>query len=290
MDAIRTIVALTDFSFAAHRAARRAGLIAKQCDAALHLLHVIDTSPTPALLRGSSAFSIEKALTIEAERSLDSLAEDVHTFAGTTSARLVREGRLIDEMIAAGANADLMVLGPRGVNPLRDLFLGAAAQRIARMVERPMLVVKQDPTIAYENILVPVDFSDYSLPALQFARALAPRATVHILHAIHGSIERTLRGAGVSDEGVASYIQELQREASESMALLRRSLNDEHAVSSVRSGDARVLIPEYASATGCTLIVMGKQGRSWLSEHVLGSVTRHIIEHATCDVAVVPHE
>ncbi|HEU4600969.1 MAG TPA: universal stress protein [Steroidobacteraceae bacterium] len=290
MNPIRTIVAATDFSFSAHRAARRAGVLAKSCDAALHLLHIIDTSPIQALLRHTPAFDVEKPLALDAERALDSLADDIQAFTGTVSARLVREGRVIDEMIAAGSSADLMVLGPRGINPLRDLLLGSTAERIARMVERPMLVVKQDPGIAYENVLVPVDFSDYSLPALQFARALAPDATLHILHAIHGSLERTLRGAGVSDAGVASYIQELQREANESMDQLRRRLNDEHAVSSVRMGDARVLIPEYASATGCALIVMGKQGRSWLSEHVLGSVTRHIIEHAQCDVAVVPHE
>jgi len=50
-----------------------------------------------------------------------------------------------------------------------------------------------------------------------------------------------------------------------------------------------VAINERAAANNCTLIVMGKQGRSWLSEHILGSVTRVALERATCDVAVVPH-
>ena len=168
---IRTVVVATDFSFSAHRAARRAGVIAKESGAALHLLHVLDHSPIQALLRRSPAFDVEKPLILDAQRSLDSLAEDVASFAGVVSARIVREGRVMDEILAGTADADLLVLGPRGINPVRDLILGSTAERIARTLECPMLVVKQEPQIKYENVVVPVDFSDYSLPAMQFIRA-----------------------------------------------------------------------------------------------------------------------
>jgi len=286
---IRTVLAATDFSFSAHRAARRAGALAKEHDCAVHLLHVVDRLPIQAPRSRSPAFDVEKPLVRDAERALDSLAEDVAAAAGVVSARIVREGRVMDEIRAAASNADLVVLGPRGINPLRDLILGSTAERMARSIERPMLVAKQDPQISYDNVLVPVDFSNYSLPSIEFARALAPQATLHVLHAVHGSLEKTLLGAGVSDEGVASYMKELRREAFENMAALTGSLNDSKLVSMVNAGDARVLIPEYAAASGCSLIVLGKQGRSWISEHILGSVCRYVLEHATCDIAIVPH-
>jgi nucleotide-binding universal stress UspA family protein len=286
---IRTVVVATDFSFSAHRAARRAGLIAKERKAALHLLHVLDNSPIQALLRRSPAFDVEKPLVLNAQRSLDSLAEDVAAFASVVSARIVKEGRVMDEIIAGTASADLLVLGPRGINPVRDLLLGSTAERIARTLECPMLVVKQDPQIKYDNVVVPVDFSDYSLPAARFASELAPEAKLHILHALYMPLEGKLRAAGVSEEGMAQYRDQSYAEAGANMQELTASLNQHNLIASVRSGDARVLIPEYAAATGSTLIVMGKQGRSWLSEHILGSVTRHVLEKATCDVAVVPH-
>ena len=195
----------------------------------------------------------------------------------------------MDEILAAAASSDLVVLGPRGVNPLRDFILGSTAERMARMIECPMLVVKQDPQIPYENVLVPVDFSEYSAPALRFASEVAPGAALHVFHALDCPLKGTLRSAGVSDAGIAAYCDELHREANASMAELTAGLQERTVFGTVQAADARVAINERAAANNCTLIVMGKQGRSWLSEHILGSVTRVALERATCDVAVVPH-
>lgn len=285
---IRTIVAATDFSFSAHRAARRAGAIAKAHDAALHLLHVIDSSSAVALLRRRTALDVEQPLRLEAARALDSLADDVVAGGGVVRDRLLREGRAMDEILAAAASSDLMVLGPRGVNPLRDFFLGSTAERMVRMIECPMLVVKQDPQIPYENVFVPVDFSDYSGPALRFASALAPGATLHVFHALDPALDARLRSAGVADQEITAWRGELEREANASIAELTAGLHGQ-VTRTVEAGDARVQITERAAASQCTLIVMGKQGRSWLSEHILGGVTRQVLERAACDVVVVPH-
>lgn len=286
---IGAVVAATDFSFSAHRAARRAGVLAKELGARLDLLHVVDSSTAKALLRRSPAVEVEQPLRLEAKRALDSLAEDIVAAGGVVNASVLREGRVMDEILAISANSDLLALGPRGVNPLRDFILGSTAERIARMVDCPMLVVKQDPQIPYDHVLVPVDFSQYSAPSLQFASKLAPRATLHVFHALDFSLKPRLRSAGISEDGITAYTDELQREANASMAELIAAPLGQPVVSTVQRGDARVNISERAAAYQCTLIVMGKQGRSWLSEHVLGSVTRRVLELAACDVVVVPH-
>ena len=136
---------------------------------------------------------------------------------------------------------------------------------------------------------MPVDFSDYSATAPRFASEVAPGATLHVFHALDSALTGRLRSAGVSDERIEAYSEELQREANASMAALTAGLQERIVFGTVEIGDARVLIKERAAATRCTLIVMGKQGRSWLSEHILGSVTRLVLERAPCDVAVVPH-
>jgi len=240
-------------------------------------------------MRRSPALDVDPPLRLDAERALASLAADIVAAGGVVNDRLLREGRVMDEILAASASSDLIVLGPRGVNPIRDFIIGSTAERMARMIACPMLVAKQDPAIPYENVLVPVDFSDYSAPALRFASEVAPGATLHVLHALDSSLTGRLRSAGVSDEGIDAYSDELQREANASMAELTAGLRERTVLKTVQIGDARVLIKERAAATRCTLIVMGKQGRSWLSEHILGSVTRLVLERATCDVVVVPH-
>lgn len=79
---------------------------------------------------------------------------------------------------------------------------------MARMIACPMLVAKQDPQIQYENVLVPVDFSDYSAAALLFASEVAPAAALHVFHALDSALTGRLRSAGVSDEGIKAYSEE----------------------------------------------------------------------------------
>jgi nucleotide-binding universal stress UspA family protein len=255
----------------------------------LHLLHVLDSSSAKSLLRSSPGLELEQPLRIEAERALASLAGDVVAAGGAVSDRLLREGNVRDAIVAASAGSDLLVLGPRGINPIKDFLLGSTAERMARMIERPMLVVKQEPQITYDNVLVPVDFSDYSRPALRFAAELAPTATLHVLHALDCPLQGRLRSAGVTDEGISAYCNELHREAQASMDELTASVQGRTIFGTVQAGDARALITELAAANHYSLIVLGKQGRSWLSEHILGSVTRLVLERAACDVVVVPN-
>jgi len=45
-----------------------------------------------------------------------------------------------------------------------------------------------------------------------------------------------------------------------------------------------VLVTESANAD---LVVVGSHGRSGLTAALLGSVSRHVVDHATCPVVVV---
>jgi len=287
-DPIRTIVMASDFSLFAHRAARRAGLLAKAHGAALQLLHVLDNSSFKSLLGGSASPEVEEKIRFEARQALDSLADDIVRAGGVVTDRSLREGSITEEILAAAAQSQLLVLGPRGLNPLRDFVFGSTAQRVARSISCPMLVVRQDPQIPYQHVLVPVDFSQNSARALRWAADVFPTATLHVFHALDYPLEATLQRAGVSGEASAAYRLERQREANASMDELIAGLDGRAVSTAMQHGDARALIGQRATDCGCTLIVIGKQGRSWVLEHVLGSVTRLVLENAECDVVVVP--
>lgn len=287
---IGKIVVATDFSMYAHRAALRAGRLAKQHGATLQLLHVLNEASVKALQSLVQATPpIEAALIDEARERLKSLAEDVAAADGAVGDCLVEEGDVTDVILASAKQADLLVLGPRGLNPAKDFLLGATAERIARRVQCPLLVSKQESTISYESVLVAVDFSDHSLQALRFARALAPQATLHVFHAYDSPFEGRLQSAGVSDEAVANYRHSLSLEAEATMrAFLARAPDVKNVHARVELGDARLALCKRATELQSNLIVMGKQGRSWWSEFLLGSVSRRTIELAPCDVAIVP--
>lgn len=287
---IAKVIAATDFSMYAHRAALRAGTVAKQHGAALQLLHVLNGASVKALQRLSQAESpVSSALVAEARRRLESLAEDVTAGGGAASDCVVEEGEVIDVVLAAAAQADLLVLGPRGLNPAKDFLLGATAERVARRVKCPLLVARQDSRIDYDSVLVPVDFSDQGLHALRFARALAPQATLHVFHVYDNPFEGRLLSAGVSEDAVASYRHTIELEAQAEMReFLARAADMNDLRAHIEVGDPRLAICQRARELQSNLIVMGKQGRSWLSEFLLGSVSRRTLELAPCDVAIVP--
>jgi nucleotide-binding universal stress UspA family protein len=54
----------------------------------------------------------------------------------------------------------------------------------------------------------------------------------------------------------------------------------------VRTGDARDIIIDEASAWGADLIVVGSQGRSKLERWLVGSVAEAVVRHAPCSVQV----
>jgi len=287
---IGKIVVATDFSMYSHRAALRAGALAKKHGAELQLLHILDRASVKAIQRFSQTEANgDAALVAEARKRLEALAGDVVAGGGASGQCIVEIGEVNDAVLEMAASSDLLVLGARGMNPAKDLLLGATAERIARRVQRPLLVSKQDSRVNYDSVLVPVDFSDHSLHALRYARVLAPGAVLHVLHVYDPPFAGRLSSAGVSDDAIESYRHSVQLEAeSEMREFLARApdVKDVHVL--VEFGDARTAVAAKAEELGVNLIIMGKQGRSWWSEFLLGSLSRRTIELAACDVAIVP--
>jgi nucleotide-binding universal stress UspA family protein len=291
MSTIRTILAASDFSFDAHRAARRAAVLAREHGATLRLLHVVhpDAAAKAAQQRLRPTLDLDQRISLDAHHSLDSLAADVSA-PDLTVEREMRSGVVLDEILAAAEQADMLVLGPRGLRPIHELILGAAAERLLNKSRRPMLVVKQDPSSPYRRVLVPVDFSDHSLTAVRFARLLVPNAELCLFHAFDSLAEGTLRTAGVSEENIAQYRTQDESDAREEMDKLIAEIGPMSLppLPIVQRGDPRVQISATAQAYAADLIVIGKHGRSRLAEYFLGGATRVTLARAQCDVAVVP--
>lgn len=171
---------------------------------------------------------------------------------------------------------------------MRHLLLGSTAERMVSSATRPMLVVKQAAHEHYRTVLVPVDFSAASLPAIKLAQAIAPDATLVLLHVFEIPFEGKLKYAGVDDETIDYY-----RVATRQDALLRlqelsdaAGLGDANVRGLVLHGQPFQHIIEQEQEQDCDLIVMGKHGESMLEELLLGSVTRHVLSESQCDVLI----
>ncbi|MDD9932846.1 MAG: universal stress protein [Myxococcales bacterium] len=143
-----------------------------------------------------------------------------------------------------------------------------------------------------KEILVPVDFSELSLRAVDEARVLAADTGAHItlVHVLAPGAARKSLIPGRSKPPPAEVM-----EAHDEGDALKR-LRSEHldgiegvTLQLVAGESAAEAIAEHARALSMDMIVMTTHGRSGITHALLGSVAEQVIRHAPCPVLVVPH-
>lgn len=292
---MKRIVAATDLSSYAARAETRAAMLARELDSeALDLLHVLAASPLEALrhLLMESSQEMERRLVDSATEQLADIGRrlsEQHRIPPVNSC--VKIGRTHAEIsaYADAVDAGLVVVGAHGGGYIRELLLGATAVKVLRKISRPLLIVKREPQGAYRRALVPVDFSGSSLQAVTLALHIAPQAHITLLHAFEVPFEGNMHFAGVSEDVIHSYRARAREAANQEMRQLVSACGVDQARLShmVEHGYPPTVILEKAEQTGPDLIVMGKHGQSGWEDALLGSVTKHVIHEAGCDVLVV---
>lgn len=142
---------------------------------------------------------------------------------------------------------------------------------------------------AIHRILCPVDFSESSERAADYAVALARQlgAGVHFLHAWQMPVYAFPDGAVIlGPDVVAQITSELQKSLD---ALVERHRQPELAVEGhLAQGLPDREIVRAAEELGCELIVMGTHGRTGLPHLFLGSVAERVVRTSPIPVLTVP--
>ena len=292
MTKLKHLLAATDLSGPARHAVERAALVSKETGAPLDLLHVANLAPLERLrlLMMESPDALQQRVLASARRKLLDLgAALLERYAVSPGIRVVA-GSLLDEL-AREADAmltSLIVCGAQGESFVRHLLLGSTAERMLSLTKCPVLVVKQIAHEPYRTLLVPVDFSASSLPAIRHARLVAPGAEIVLLHTFEVPFEGHLRYASVDKDTINRY-----RVVARNEALLRvQALSSEADLPPgklryvVAHGSPAVRILEQEQEQNCDLIVMGKHGESALEDLLIGSVTKRVLAESQCDVLV----
>jgi len=294
MASLQRLLAATDLSAPARHAAERAASVARATGAALELVHVAAFSRLDELRRLVSDLppNLSERMREQSQMLLDALAATLRNRYGVSAHTQVLTGSLLRsiEEVASATAADVLVLGARGSSMLRHLVLGSTAERLVSSFTRPMLVVKRAPAAEYRSVLVPVDFSDSSLPALRLARAVAPGADLVVMHAYEAPFEGKLIVAGVEEEHLHDYRARARAEAQQRMATLcdEAGLPPGQVRQVLAHGSPSLCILEQEEDQDCDLLVLGRQGQSRVDDMLLGSVSRRVLVEAEADVLVVP--
>ncbi|MDH5667823.1 MAG: universal stress protein [Nitrospira sp.] len=198
---------------------------------------------------------------------------------------------------AEAHDVDLVVVGTLGKTGLKHVLLGSTAERVIRASPCPVLVVRDEWSkggqvgsgprpAALDRILVPVDFSDCSLDALEYAAVVARRAKasltlLHVLEPVSYGLDFTLTIPGSRERKKEAAAERL---AGVVAALKNANVSSDYVL---RGGLPNDSILEAAKTSSADMIVMGTHGRRGLSHALYGSVAEFVLRNSRCPVLTV---
>ncbi|MEY3025779.1 MAG: hypothetical protein RLZZ238_676 [Planctomycetota bacterium] len=281
-EGLRLMVAL-DFSQSSLRALEWAGALANGRKAVVHLVHAIE--PTPLANIADAAGSLCDL----GEKRLHRAAEGLR-IRGIETRSHVDIGRpwQVVRSVAARVAPDLVLLGNRGLSPIKRVLLGSNADRVLRTIEAPTLLVHAaDAPPERLRVLIATDFSEDADEAARAFRALFSRSLLRYeVRVLHAALPQAVTES--VDVPLIERVDWPQLEAeatgmAESVARPFRSDGTEATVAIERGGSARTILGE-ARAWRADLIVLGRRGASGFERMLLGSTAERVMHGAACAV------
>ena len=282
---MKRILLATDFSTRSDRALRRATLLARQFNAELILLHVVDDDQPAHLVEVNRT----EAMTLLEEvartlREVDAIAGKPRIVLGDPFQGIVEVTERLD--------ADLVVVGPHRRQVLRDVFAGTTAERTIRYGQRPVLVANAVPAGPYRSVVLALDFTDHSAHAAKTARELGllEGAKATALHVFDPPAQGPILRSGVTMQQFKDYLAEEEARAKQKlMEFLRKSgLGPMQSVVELAKASTATTINAYAAHAGTDLVVVGTGGGTGIRKWLLGSVAAEVLAYSDVDVLAVP--
>jgi nucleotide-binding universal stress UspA family protein len=286
----------TDFSEASIHSLPYAIGVCREMKATLTLAHVVPTLFPPDSAHLGEVVQ-EKRLLKEAKLFLENFREK-QIPDSITGTNVVLGGSPWHEIteLARAQRFDLTVIGTHGHTALKHLWLGSTTENVVRHAPCAVLTVRDQPIpifmpgvnpIRAHRILVPTDFSELSLKAIETAVALAKRfnAEIDLVHVLEpppfpefGYANIPIKEGGLRDVAEAAF-DKLRKRIPALKELVKYT--------PVRTGNAPYEIVQSARQLNADLIVIGTHGRTGLKRLALGSTTEKVVRHAHCPVLVL---
>jgi nucleotide-binding universal stress UspA family protein len=185
--------------------------------------------------------------------------------------------------LADAENAELVIMGRRGLTRLERALVGSVTARVIGHSQRDVLVVPKEAEIGWKKILVAIDGSKYSKAAISRAIDFASAYGGELI--ILSIVDLPAEFYGEAPDAVEdlvnkakSYVENASKQASKE-GVESKTL--------VREGETYRMILDVAEDLGVNAIVMGSHGRTGLKRLLMGSVTEKVIGYSHCPVLVV---
>lgn len=184
---MKDILITTDFSEGSKAAFKSAVQLAKNGQANLHILHVVNTPVDWLKLTKAQEKNYPETIKEigHATDSLNKLVEKAEK-EGVKAKEILQFNMGLADLChyIDHRDYDLVVIGSHGSSSMEDGLLGSNAQRILRNSHTPVLVVKPKSKIEFKKILFASNFAEEAMRAFKKALAFTQlnQAELHLLY------------------------------------------------------------------------------------------------------------
>jgi nucleotide-binding universal stress UspA family protein len=257
----------------------------------LTLLHVLDV-PKPAYpmmvpeVARELYVDLEQAMREEGERILERMRALLPMDSGPVIKRLV-VGSPADMIIttAESVQADLVVMGARGLGPVKERLFGSVSHRVLTMAPCAKLIVN-GPMQAMRRILFPLQGQADAEAVIRFLGQKPFRDPVEL--ALFTVLPPTRPPWPTGATAAEQLEQRALQSAQDFIDDIRGRLQamGYEAKGTAVLGNPAVTILEQAEKLRPDLILMGSRGRSGVTRFVLGSVSHAVLHQTRCPVLI----
>lgn len=261
---------------------------ARRTGAAIELVHACDwpaLMPAAPMVPATSIRPDGQALQAVRDMMDEAVAEAGRTHPGVTVTPVTPQGPAALTLIDRAQRAILLVVGGRSHTMAAELLLGSVASAVAAHAPCPVVVVRDGDAVTETGpVVVGLDESPCAETTAAFAFEQAAARGVG-LRAVRAWIPPPdpWIGPQVADR---DEINAAERSAlATQLAPWQEKFPAVPVTADVIVGHPRAVLTRAARDAG--LLVVGTRGRGGLRRMLLGSVSRHVLQHSPCSVAVV---
>lgn len=261
----------------------------------MHVVHAWQAFPEyshPSIAMASDSAHYEQ----EAQKILFEQLDAIEATGGGASGAHLRRGRAVEVItdLSEELDAGLVVVGSRGLGPVRRLVMGSVSEGVADLASRPVLVVRGGGEAWPPGcIVVGEDGSRGAREAAELAASLGSIFGAEVVlaraHPVVLPLDEASRISRASPVGIPQDVRVHHEGALMERAYqLQEQLGYRPRFRVIGGEPASVLLEVAEERGGGSLICVGRRGLGMIERLRLGSVSTKVLRAATGPVLVCP--
>ena len=272
---MKKIIVPIDFSDHSEYALKTAAKLAKNHDAEILALHMLEMSSMA--LSASDELLGEKVIYFMklAEQKFNAFL-DKDYLTGVKVTPIIKRFKVFSEVndVAVEHNADIVIMGSQGTSGMQEMFIGSNTERVVRNSAIPVLVVKNsDVDVNFDVIVLACDLSEEAVKPYLDTRKMFEEVASKIY----------LVNVNLPNENFKSTF-ELEEMADTFLAKAKRALTGQEEIHLISDYTVDEGVLNFSKKYNADLIVMPTHGRKGLSHFFMGSVGEDVVNHSTLPV------